>query len=327
MTIQSDEKRPLITFALLAYNQERYIRDAIKGAFSQTYEPLEIIFSDDCSTDRTYQIIKQEAEGYSGRHAIVINQNESNMGIGAHLNRVVALSSGELIFLAAGDDISFPCRTKILTEAWVRSGKPTVCLHSDANAIDASGRDLGYTTGPWNSKALQDATQFLLRGACMLGATVAVPRTLFEYFGPLKVSGTETAEDIALSFRSALLGGSIYVNKPLVFYRVGTGVSTCRFEDLDRRARSARELSRLNQSISSTAMMASDVEKWNGNKERLMKLISKRRMVTECIKYSYISRVHTLRLAINIILDWIFDEKINLRPVAKAVFRVMTKRV
>lgn len=45
---------PLVTFALLAYSQEKYIREAVEGAFAQTYEPLEIILSDDCSSDRTY---------------------------------------------------------------------------------------------------------------------------------------------------------------------------------------------------------------------------------------------------------------------------------
>jgi hypothetical protein len=31
--------RPLVTFALFAYNQEKYIREAVVGAFAQTYEP------------------------------------------------------------------------------------------------------------------------------------------------------------------------------------------------------------------------------------------------------------------------------------------------
>jgi len=50
--------KPLITFALFAYNQERFIREAVQGAFSQTYSPLEIIMSDDCSKDRTFDIEK-----------------------------------------------------------------------------------------------------------------------------------------------------------------------------------------------------------------------------------------------------------------------------
>ena len=42
-------ERPLISFVVLAYNQESFIREAIEGALTQTYSPLEIVFSDDCS--------------------------------------------------------------------------------------------------------------------------------------------------------------------------------------------------------------------------------------------------------------------------------------
>ena len=57
--IDTNTDRPLVTFALFAYNQEQHIREAVDGAFSQTYEPLEIILSDDCSTDRTFEIMQE----------------------------------------------------------------------------------------------------------------------------------------------------------------------------------------------------------------------------------------------------------------------------
>ena len=60
--------RPLVTFALFAYNQEDYIREAVQGALAQAYEPLEIILSDDCSSDRTYQIMQEMAVVYRGPH-------------------------------------------------------------------------------------------------------------------------------------------------------------------------------------------------------------------------------------------------------------------
>ena len=49
---------PLVSFCILTYNQEKFIEDAIKGALSQEYDNLEIIISDDGSTDRTYDIAK-----------------------------------------------------------------------------------------------------------------------------------------------------------------------------------------------------------------------------------------------------------------------------
>ena len=48
--------KPLLTFAVGAYNQERFIREAVESAFAQTYSPLEIVLSDDCSRDRTFEI-------------------------------------------------------------------------------------------------------------------------------------------------------------------------------------------------------------------------------------------------------------------------------
>lgn len=52
------EKLPLVSVCLIAYNQEKYVEKAIDSIFAQTYSPLEIILSDDCSTDNTLIIIK-----------------------------------------------------------------------------------------------------------------------------------------------------------------------------------------------------------------------------------------------------------------------------
>ncbi|MEO5658257.1 MAG: glycosyltransferase, partial [Polaromonas sp.] len=49
-------KTPLVTFVLFAYNQKKFIAEAVNGALSQTYSPLQIILSDDASTDGTYEV-------------------------------------------------------------------------------------------------------------------------------------------------------------------------------------------------------------------------------------------------------------------------------
>lgn len=86
---EGTDDRPLVTFALFAYNQEKYIREAISGAFSQTYSPLEIIMSDDNSLDSTYEIMREEARAYQGPHKIILNRNSSNLGIAYHVNKNV----------------------------------------------------------------------------------------------------------------------------------------------------------------------------------------------------------------------------------------------
>ena len=108
--LQKNEKT-LISFILLAYKQENYIEDAVKGALSQTYSPLEIILSDDNSPDNTYNVMKRIVDEYDGPHRIILNRNPENLGLVQHYNRVVfELSHGDLLVIAAGDDISRPDR-------------------------------------------------------------------------------------------------------------------------------------------------------------------------------------------------------------------------
>ncbi len=87
---------PLVTFALLSYNQERFTKEALEGVCAQTYSPLEIVISDDCSSDRTFSIISEMVDVYQGPHAIISNRNRKNLGIGANINRVMELTRAEL---------------------------------------------------------------------------------------------------------------------------------------------------------------------------------------------------------------------------------------
>ena len=82
--------RPPVTLFVLAYNQEALVRAAIEGAFAQTYQPLEIILSDDASPDGTFAVMQAMAAAYSGPHRVILNRNPANLGLTAHVSRVMA---------------------------------------------------------------------------------------------------------------------------------------------------------------------------------------------------------------------------------------------
>src|SRR5438309_837758 len=98
--------KPLLTFAVAAFNQERFIREAVEAAFAQTYSPVEIILSDDCSEDRTFDIMREMIGAYHGPNRVILNRNPVRRSIGGHFNRIIEISHGELILAAAGDDVS-----------------------------------------------------------------------------------------------------------------------------------------------------------------------------------------------------------------------------
>lgn len=207
--------RPLITFALISYNQERFIREAVRGAFAQTHSPLEIILSDDCSEDGTFDIMREEASGYDGPHRVLLNRNERNLGIGGHVNRVMEISNGELIVPAAGDDVSLPTRAEELVKVWSKGENFSV--YSSYFIVDENGIDRGVWSEPELASVgfrLDKLRSGVMRG---LGCADAWSRAVFDTFGPLPEG--IVSEDVAIPFRATLLGQIAYLDKCLVKYR------------------------------------------------------------------------------------------------------------
>lgn len=210
------EDRPLVTFALFAYRQEKYIREAIEAALNQTYSPLEIILSDDCSPDGTFEIMRAMANAYPGPHKVRLNRNENNLGIGAHVNKLLDMAAGELIVLAAGDDISEIQRTEIMVDRWLLSGKKYDALWSSLTWIDEQGRVIGEHHSPVSTAPrYKQIADFV---PCLLGCSHVTTKRLFNNFGKLR--DDLEFEDGALGFRAIFSGGLASVDKKLVRYRL-----------------------------------------------------------------------------------------------------------
>jgi glycosyltransferase involved in cell wall biosynthesis len=219
---------PLVTFAVIAYNQENYIREAIEGAFSQNYPFLEIVVSDDCSDDETFSIMEEMVSSYEGPHKLVLNRNDNNLGICGHYNKAIGMSSGDLVVLAAGDDISFPNRTKVLLQSWLKYGRPGLIV-SGFEIIDSDGSvstnqrltQSEVADSPIFSPPTQRCrNEFLFEKAKFefCGATQAVSKDLNVKFGD--IDERAKMEDASNSFRSLLCGGRLYIPEKLLKYRV-----------------------------------------------------------------------------------------------------------
>ncbi|MFZ4525919.1 MAG: glycosyltransferase [Chlorobium sp.] len=206
----------------MTYNQEQYVREAIEGAFSQTYSPLEIVISDDCSTDGTFEIIREMCEHYDGLHTILINRNTENLGLIGHINTIPSLSSGELIVYAAGDDISLPHRTAAIVDRYIASGRTITSIHSPVYLIDIAGNREGIKIPPAISYGMS-LEDMAISTALIIGATHAFSRKLGDLFGGIRYG--KSIEDLVMGFRSAVVGGLEYIPEPLVLYRYESGIT------------------------------------------------------------------------------------------------------
>ncbi len=213
--------RPLVSMLLIAYRQPDTVREAIEGALAQTYSPLEIVISDDASGDSTWAEIQAAVAGYSGPHTLILNRNPENLGIGAHLSRLVSLSHGELLFVTAGDDVSLPQRCERIVHAWLASDRRLDVIASALIDVDAHGH-IHDTILPSDLSRYRDAADWLARPPHVVGAAQAWTRRLFDRFGPLPPG--VVAEDLLMVFRAIVSGGGLTLAEPLVRYRRG-GIS------------------------------------------------------------------------------------------------------
>lgn len=208
------EDKPLISFALFTYNQERFIAESVRAALAQTYSPLEIIISDDCSKDRTFEIIQAEVSEYAGAHRVIARRNERNLGLKGHINRVMELARGDFIVVAAGDDISLPQRVERLAAVWEKEGAALV--YSNLRVID----EKGALYKPFYGKKSDTSFDDLLSGNYhIIGASCAWDKKVFDVFGPLPEKEGPAYEDRMIPFRAALISSTRYVDECLVYYR------------------------------------------------------------------------------------------------------------
>ena len=212
---------PRCSLIILAYNQQEYIYEGIKAAFEQLGEPIEIIISDDASSDNTFTIIEQAIANYSGPNKVIANRNAKNMGIIAHTNKIVKIAKGEIIIPSYGDDISLPNRTKRILEEFDKYNP--LLIHSHAIPINEKGEQVKSKYDKATFFKTVNPLDISTSLSHYLGASGAWHRKLFDKYGPIK--SELVYDDHILGFRAALEKRVRLINEPLLYYREGVGIS------------------------------------------------------------------------------------------------------
>lgn len=85
---------PKASVVLLTYNQEQFVEEAFLSLLNQDMDDLEIVVSDDCSTDNTWEKIQVVADSYQGSKKIILSRNTENMGIVNNYSAAIKQSAG-----------------------------------------------------------------------------------------------------------------------------------------------------------------------------------------------------------------------------------------
>lgn len=200
------EDKPLISFILITYNQENFVKDALDGAFSQTYSPMEIIIADDGSKDNTPKVIEDAIAEYKGPHKVIFHRGNPNVGIAQNVNNAMALAKGEYFILAAGDDKSLPERAQRTYEVFARYPEMS-CINFSSILCDEKLKPIVQynTSDAVNVISLINIYDYFEFSSFILwsGDTRSIRRSLYDVFGPLIKGGDE---DSSYFIRGLLVG-------------------------------------------------------------------------------------------------------------------------
>jgi glycosyltransferase involved in cell wall biosynthesis len=221
----------------LTYNKSAFVQEAFESILNQDTDDIEIVVSDDCSSDGTWDIILTVAQSYVGPKKLILSRNATNLGIVDNYTAAVKHSTGELIFMAADDDISMPDRCSKSIQFWLDNQKKYDLVAADALDMSLVGEVLGRK----DSSNLEDWTteKWFKRRPFFFGASHMVTRKLLE-IGPL--DNNLPYEDQCLVFRAILMGSAVRLPIPLVKHRRGGVSQKVGFQIGHRRAEISRSM-------------------------------------------------------------------------------------
>jgi glycosyltransferase involved in cell wall biosynthesis len=202
-----------------SFNYARYLPLAIDSVLSQSYSNLELIITDDCSTDHSREVV----EHWKRLDDRVISVNHDvNKGLAGARNSALAASSGDFIALCDADDIWFPQKLKVQMASF--EAKPESGLvYSDAVIIDGNGNPTGQAFSSMIHKKRQKTSGTLFEELCernfLCVPTVMLRREAIQYAGGFDPT-LRSLEDwicwVAVSRKYPFH----YVEEPLVQYRI-----------------------------------------------------------------------------------------------------------
>jgi glycosyltransferase involved in cell wall biosynthesis len=136
---------PLVSIGIPVFNGANYIRQAIDSILEQTYPNLEIIISDNASTDQTAEI----CNGYLNNDLrIRYYRNEKNIGAGANYDSCFNLSCGKYFKWSAHDDMIESTYIEKAVSLLEQNNEAVLCISQvrqvDENSNTIRVYDLNY---------------------------------------------------------------------------------------------------------------------------------------------------------------------------------------
>lgn len=210
----------LVSVIMPSYNTDSYIADTIQSVIDQTYQNWELIIVDDCSTDRTREVIASFRD-----ERIICLKNGNNAGAASSRNYALRKAKGKWIAFLDSDDLWMP--NKLEKQISFMKDKNAAFSYTAYEDIDCDGAPLGYITrGP------KRVTRRGMYRYCWPGCLTVMYDA--EKLGLLQIKDIPKHNDYAMWLKLCHRADCWFLDEVLASYRRGRqdSVSTQRYATL-----------------------------------------------------------------------------------------------
>jgi glycosyltransferase involved in cell wall biosynthesis len=204
---------PLVSIVMATFNGSAYLEEQLESLFAQTYPAIEIIASDDCSTDNTVDILLKYAAAHNNFKII---KNGTNLGYIKNFEQAMGAASGEYIAPCDQDDEWHHNKISLMVDA---IGKYPM-LYCDSEIVDDKLQSLGIKMSDKKNLATYTNCLVFATDNCIAGHATLIKKSMFLAATPFP---SQLAHDWWLPYVATFHGGIKYLDMPLVKYRNHAG--------------------------------------------------------------------------------------------------------
>ncbi|MCZ2222133.1 MAG: glycosyltransferase family 2 protein [Chitinophagales bacterium] len=199
---------PLISIVLCTYNGEKFLLQQLQSLFEQTYPNIEIIISDDASTDNTISILKE----MQNRQNVKVVFQKQNIGAVKNFELVISLAQGDYIAFCDQDDIWLSNKIEIL---YKNIGTSSL-IYCDSLLIDENNNSLHKKLSGLRKMYSGTDTKGFIFSNTVWGHAAMIKKELLSKALPIPA---QTPHDIWMAVKAAVNGGIKYLDEVLTHYR------------------------------------------------------------------------------------------------------------
>jgi len=196
-----------ISVALASKNGEKYIKEQLESFNNQTVLPDELIISDDCSTDKTIELINQFMNK-EAKFPVKIFQNSTTLGVSKNFENALMKCSGDIIFISDQDDRWFESKIFEVTKLFQENQSIKTIINNQLITNEDLSQVYGSKIGNLNKLFLNVEKNFCT------GSCTAITKDWLEFCMPF-----QDQYDIWINRLSHAYGVRMILNKPLQFFR------------------------------------------------------------------------------------------------------------